>query len=210
MGIADEQLVLEACAGSQSAYRELVHRFERPVFNLVVRMVRDHAAAEELAQDAFVKAFTRLDTFRPEQGKFSNWLFKIAHNTAIDHLRRGSLETVPLESREEDDPDLGRVLADPGAESPLDAALRGDLVEALSAAVDRLRPEYREVVVLRHQEGLAYEEIAGIADLPLGTVKTYLHRARKELAGLLAEAGWGPEESSAWSGAAETGRTSTA
>ena len=192
MSAADEQLVREALDGSQRAYRELVRRFERPVYNLVARMVRDRTLAEDLAQDAFVKAFARLDSYQPAQGKFSNWLFKIAHNTAIDHLRRSELDTVPLDAGEPESADFHAILSDPDASTPLDHAVRTDLGAALAAAVDRLRPEYREVIVLRHQEGMAYEEIAEIAGLPLGTVKTYIHRARKDLAELLMGAGWGP------------------
>lgn len=191
MGKGDDQLVAEALSGSQSAYTGLVERYERPVFNLVARMVHDRTLAEDLAQDAFVKAFSRLETYRPEQGKFSNWVFKIAHNTAIDHLRRAGIDTVPLDAGE-GDADFHAILPDESAATPLESAVRQDLAEALDAAVGRLRPEYREVVVLRHREGLSYEEIAGVAGLPLGTVKTYLHRARKELAGHLAAAGWGP------------------
>ena len=193
MALADEQLVTEALAGSQPAYRELVHRYERPVFNLVVRIVHDRELAEDLSQDAFVKAFTRLETYRSEQGKFSNWLFKIAHNTCLDHLRRGAVPTVSLEPR---DPSEGggiqAAVADPDQPSPLDAAVAGSLADALADGLSRLRPEYREVLVLRGQEGLAYEEIADITGLPLGTVKTYIHRGRKELAGFLIEAGWNP------------------
>ena len=193
MGRADEQLIAEALGGSQAAFRELVRRYERPVFNLVVRMVRDRETAEDLSQDSFVKAFSRLATYRAEQGKFSNWLFKIAHNTALDHLRRGTLVTVSLEPH---DPSEGgglqAVVSDPDDPSPLDAAVAGSLSEALEAGLERLRPEYREVLVLRAQEGLAYEEIAQVMGLPLGTVKTYIHRARKELAALLTSAGWGP------------------
>ena len=197
MKAADEQLVQEALGGSQRAYRELVHRFERPVFNLVARMVRDRTLAEDLTQDAFVKAFGRLDSYQPTQGKFSNWLFKIAHNTAIDHLRRSELDVVPLDSGEPEHADLHAILSDPDASTPLDHAERGNLAEALALAVERLRPEYREVIVLRHQEGLAYEEIADVAGLPLGTVKTYIHRARKDLAELLSQAGWGPAAAAA-------------
>ncbi|MDX1661214.1 MAG: sigma-70 family RNA polymerase sigma factor [Gemmatimonadota bacterium] len=188
----DEQLVEEALSGSQSAYTRLVERFERPVYNLVVKMVRDRTLAEDLAQEAFVKAFRHLETYRPDQGKFSNWLFKIAHNTSIDHLRKSQLDTVPIDASDDDEPDYHAVLADREAATPLDRTLTSDLGQAIHAAIERLRPEYREVIVLRHQEGLAYDEIADIADLPLGTVKTYIHRARKELAGILEEAGWSP------------------
>lgn len=195
MARPDEKLVIEALGGSQSAYRELVERYERPVFNLVARMVRDRSMAEDLSQDAFVKAFSRLDTYRPNQGKFSNWILKIAHNTAIDHLRRGGIETIPLDRQEDDEADFHAVLADPEALTPLDSAVVSDLAAAMGEAVERLRPEYREVVVLRHQEGMSYDEIADIVEIPLGTVKTYLHRARRELAELMTAAGWGPEAS---------------
>ena len=84
------------------------------------------------------------------------------------------------------------VVADADQPSPLDAAVVGSLAESLEQGLSRLRPEYREVLVLRGQEGLAYEEIATITGLPLGTVKTYIHRARKELAALLMDAGWDP------------------
>ena len=194
MGVADEQLVTKALGGSQAAYREIVRRYERPVYNLVARMVRNRELAEDLSQDAFVKAFSRLETFHPDQGKFSNWLFKIAHNTTLDHLRRGVVATVPLESRDDSGDGLHGVLADPNPTSPLDAAVAGGLSEALGAALDRLRPEYREVIVLRAQEGLAYDEIADVTGLPLGTVKTYIHRARKEMARTLKAAGWDPAD----------------
>lgn len=192
MGKTDEQLVAEALSGSQSAYTRLVERFERPVYNLVARMVRDRTLAEDLAQEAFVKAFSRLDTYRSGQGKFSNWLFKIAHNTSIDHLRKSQLDTVPLDRTDDEGPDYHAVLADRDAATPLDRTVAGDLGAALDAAIDRLRPEYREAIVLRHQEGLAYDEIAEVTGLPLGTVKTYIHRARKELAEILEGAGWAP------------------
>lgn len=187
----DARVVALALEGSEDAYRELVERYERPVWSLVVRMVKDEAVAEELAQDAFVKAFRALDTYDPER-KLSSWLFKIAHNTTLDHLRRKNLATVPLETDEDDEWDLKERLEDRATRSPEAEASRGDLAAALEAAVGTLRPEYREVVVLRFGEGLAYQEIVEITGLPLGTVKTYLHRARKKLAARLTERGWGP------------------
>src|SRR5436309_12148759 len=93
----DAELVAAALMGSQEAFRELVTRFERPIYSLVLRMVQDSGVAEDLAQEVFVKAFRRLATYDP-RWKFSSWLFKIAHNTTIDHLRRGAPETVPLEA----------------------------------------------------------------------------------------------------------------
>lgn len=179
-----------ALRGSEEAYREIVQRYERPVFSLVVRMVKDPAVAEELAQEAFLKAFRSLDSYEPGR-KFSSWLFKIAHNTTLDHLRRRQLDTVPLEAESDDDRGFGERLPDATARTPEAEAERSDLARALEAAVRRLRPEYREVVLLRFHEGLAYQEIGEVMDLPLGTVKTYIFRARKELAEILAEMGWG-------------------
>lgn len=191
---SDAEVARRARDGSQEAYHELVRRFERPVFSLVVRMVRDRATAEDLTQEAFIKAFSNLERYDPQR-KFSSWLFKIAHNATIDHLRRRTPDTVPLEASpdEEDGTGLDRVLADPSHRGPLVAAGRSELAAALDAAVGELRPEYREIVLLRFAEGMSYQEIAEVADLPMGTVKTHLHRARKELVAALEERGWGPE-----------------
>jgi len=154
-------------------------------------MVDDPAVAEELTQEAFLKAFRHLDTYDPER-KLSSWLFKIAHNTTLDHLRRHRVDTVSLDpsNGEDEGPELGDRLADESTRSPRDETERTELARALEAAIRELRPEYREVVVLRFQEGMAYQEIADITGLPLGTVKTHLHRARKELARRLTEGGW--------------------
>lgn len=188
----DNDLVQRALAGSQDAYTELLRRYERPVFTIVLRMVRDRALAEDLAQEAFVKAFGKLGTFEPGK-KLSSWLFKIAHNTAIDHLRRRNLETVSLDEPAGDEPDAApRPVEDRDGETPFDAAERSDLSRALTRAVSALRPEYRDVILLRYQAGLEYGEIAEQTGFPLGTVKTYIHRARKQLSGLLAEEGWTP------------------
>src|SRR5436305_7314429 len=98
----DAELVAGALGGSQDACRELAARFERPIYSLVLRMVQDSATAEDLAQEVFVKAFRRLDTY-DARWKLSSWLFKIAHNTTIDHLRRGTPATVPLDTGADDD-----------------------------------------------------------------------------------------------------------
>jgi RNA polymerase sigma-70 factor, ECF subfamily len=187
----DAELVASALRGSQDAYRELVKRFERPVYSLVLRMVQDSATAEDLAQEVFVKAFRRLDTYDP-QWKFSSWLFKIAHNTTIDHLRRGMPETVPLETDEDDKGSLASVLADESGEDPRAAAERRDLGRALEKAIGHLRPEYRQAVLMFYVHGASYQEICEALGQPLGTVKTNLHRARKELAQAMTALGWGP------------------
>lgn len=191
--VSDAELVQGALAGSQEAFRELVVRFERPVYSLLVRMVQDGMTAEDLAQEVFVKAFRRLGTYDP-QWKFSSWLFKIAHNTAIDHLRKGGVETVPLEVTSDDDGrgSLAAVLSDDALESPHAAAERRDLARGLEAAIARLRPDYRLAVVMFYVSGASYQEICEASGLPLGTVKTNLHRARKEMAHAMTALGWGP------------------
>jgi RNA polymerase sigma-70 factor (ECF subfamily) len=188
----DAELVASALRGSQDAYRELVKRFERPVYSLILRMVQDPASAEDLAQEVFVKAFRRLGTYNT-QWKFSSWLFKIAHNATIDHLRRGTPETVPLEAGEEDRGSLGAVLADESVEDPLAGAERRDLARSLERAISLLRPEYRQAVLMFYAHGASYQEICEVTGLPLGTVKTNLHRARKELAQVMTSLGWGPQ-----------------
>lgn len=185
----DPELVAAARAGSQDAYYELVQRFQRPLYALIARMVRDAALAEDLSQEVFVKAFRSLASYDPSR-KFSSWLFKIAHNTAIDQLRRRTLDTEPLEGDGEEDPGPAHTLHSPLSETPEALSQRGELRAAIEGAIEGLRPEYREVVLLRFQEGMSYEEIVEITELPLGTVKTFLHRARKQLAELLGAQGW--------------------
>ena len=126
--ITDADLVERALSGGEQAYADLIARYERPVFTLVLRMVRDRTVAEDLAQDAFVKAFGRLASYDPSR-KFSSWLFKVAHNTAIDHLRRRELATVSLDAPVGDDEDApARTLADPAGETPEAAAERADVL----------------------------------------------------------------------------------
>lgn len=184
----DQDVVAWSLKGHERAYRELVRRYERPIFSLIYRMVRNREQAEDLAQETFVKALNALDGYRPSY-KFSSWIFKIANNATIDRLRRKELDTLSLdgapdattpERREETSFQLAAT-----GESPLDELEARELGGQIEAAIAQLRPEYRSCVLLRHVEGYSYEEISEALDLPLGTVKTYIHRARVELRGLL-------------------------
>ena len=182
--LPDADVVALAQRGRDDAFRELIRRYERPVFSLVFRMVRDRELAEDLAQDTFIKVLNHIDRYRPEF-KLSSWLFKIANNVAIDHLRRRQLDTISMDgsphaASAEAIESTSFDVAVP-QESALEEMEAKELGSAIEQAIARLRPEYRSCIMLRHVEGRSYEEIAATLDLPLGTVKTYIHRARHEL-----------------------------
>jgi RNA polymerase sigma-70 factor (ECF subfamily) len=185
----DQEIVALARDGREAAYRELIRRYERPVFSLVLRMVRDRQLAEDLAQETFIKALNAIGSYRPEF-KFSSWIFKIANNAAIDHLRRREVDTLSIDGAPNattpDDIEATALQVGDRGETPLAELEARELGGAIERAIGRLRPEYRSCIMLRHVEGLAYEEIAQLLDLPLGTVKTYIHRARHELRDMLA------------------------
>jgi RNA polymerase sigma-70 factor (ECF subfamily) len=188
--LPDADIAALAKQGREAAFRELVRRYERPVFSLIFRMVRDREIAEDLAQDTFIKVLNNIDRYRPEF-KLSSWLFKIANNVAIDHLRKRQLETVSMEgsphaaTASEIEATSFEIAAQ--QESALDEMEAKELGSSIERAIAALRPEYRSCIMLRHVEGRSYEEIAAILDLPLGTVKTYIHRARHELREALTE-----------------------
>ena len=163
-------------------------RYQQPVFGLIVRMVRNRELAEDLSQEVFLKAYRALASYDASR-KFSSWLFKIAHNATIDHLRRSELPTVPLATDDPERGDLVDVLEDASVVTPERRAESSDLALALDEAVRQLRPAYREVILLRHREELSYQEIADVVGASLGTVKTNLHRARKELMEAMRERG---------------------
>jgi RNA polymerase sigma-70 factor (ECF subfamily) len=182
--LEDRELAAQAARGREPAFRELLARYERPVFSLIYRMVRDRTLAEDLSQEAFIRAFNAIGTYKTSY-KFSNWILKIANNHTIDHLRKRRLDTVSIDgsphARTADEISQSQVVIESRDENPAEYVEHRELGSQIEGAIGELREEYRTVIVLRHVEGYAYDEIAEIMDLPLGTVKTYLHRARGEL-----------------------------
>ena len=182
--LEDRELAAHAARGHELAFRELLARYERPVFSLIHRMVRDRELAEDLAQETFVRTLNNLRRYDPSY-KFSSWLFKIGYNLTIDHLRKKELDVVSIQGA----PDA--VTPDAQAATAITLVTRDErpdqLLEArelgseIELAIGELRPEYRTAILLRHVEGYSYDEIATVMDVPLGTVKTYIHRARNEL-----------------------------
>jgi RNA polymerase sigma-70 factor, ECF subfamily len=182
--LSDQQVVQRAREGSERAYRELIGRYQRPVFSLIYRLVRDRERAEDLAQDTFIKVLNNIDRYNPEY-KFSSWIFKIAHNTSLDQLRRKEPDVLSLDgsphARTAAETEATTITPESGGETPEEFTLNRELGSEIDTALGTLRAEYRTAIVLCHVEGRPYDEIAEIMDVPLGTVKTYIHRGRKEL-----------------------------
>jgi RNA polymerase sigma-70 factor (ECF subfamily) len=187
---SDHDLVALAREGREDAYGELLRRHHRPVHALIHRLVRDHDLADDLTQETFVKAFGALAAQRPDK-RFSAWILKIANNHAVNHLKRErrlqrrGLDTVPLEPTP--DASSPRKLTARGllaaASSTLTPTPRDTraLAPALEGALARLKEQYRLCFILREIEGRSYENIAEILSLPVGTVGSCLHRARRQL-----------------------------
>ena len=167
--IEDQALIAATLAGRPDAFGELVSRYERAVYNLAVRTLRDRTEAEDATQEAFFKAYRALATFRPG-AKFSTWIFTICYRLCCDRIaKRRRLSGDELPDR-----------ADPSA-GPETLAERNDDAQRLRAAIDALPEKYRAVITLYHLQGKQYDEIATVLNLPLGTVKTHLFRAKEQL-----------------------------
>lgn len=180
--LRERVLAERALAGSAEAFRTLVELYHRPILSFVGRMVGgDPALADDLAQDVFLRAWRHLADYDPSR-KFSSWLFKIAHNRTIDQLRRGKLRaTLSLDGAGEDETPF-EVAAPEEGTSPLRHAESAELARLVQQSIAELRPTYREILLLRFEQDLQYDEIAGVLGIALGTVKVQLHRARKALA----------------------------
>jgi RNA polymerase sigma-70 factor (ECF subfamily) len=183
--LPDERLVELALDGDEAAFGVLVRRYQRRLTAFLSQLVGDMELARELSQEAFVRAWGALDRFNPKY-RFSTWLFRIAHNLGIDQLRRRRLQTVSLYRTDSDGDEVELVLQDV-AKDPLGHLENTTLASELREVIDNLRPEYRELVLLRHFGGLSYQEIAEFKSMPLGTVKNKLFRAHSVLRKALAE-----------------------
>ncbi len=176
----DAALIKRALKGDQKAFKRLRMKYYDAVYNAIYRMIHDKEEVTDLAQEAFIKAFTSLASFNEEYA-FSTWLFKIATNNSIDYIRRKKLQTFsidkPIESK---DSDYTFEIPDSTyeADSELIANQRKKL---LDDAIASLPPRYRQVILLRHVEEKEYQEIAKLLKLPLGTVKAHIFRARELL-----------------------------
>jgi RNA polymerase sigma-70 factor (ECF subfamily) len=172
----DRELVSTAATGVEGSFEELVRRYQRPISSYVYRMVGDYESALDLTQEIFIKVYGSLSRYRAEF-KFSTWIYKIAHNCAVDHLRRNAgRERSLLAGFEGDQYELP---IESGSLSPEQESERRERRVEIEFVVRSLPAAYRELIALRHSQDLTYEEIVEVTGLPLGTVKNRLFRARE-------------------------------
>jgi len=185
--LTDQQLIDQTLAGNTDAFGGLVGRYQDRLFNSIVHLMRNESDAQDVVQDAFVLALTKLDSFKGNS-QFYTWLFRIARNSAISQLRKKrpkvSLDSPPIGGRADEVMPLelpGKVAA------PSDEMERQERAQGLMDALGRLSPEHREILVLREMDGLDYEAIGEMLELAVGTVRSRLHRARSQLREFLNE-----------------------
>jgi len=174
--LSDDELVARSIAGDDEAYRILVERYSDFVYTIALRVVRSEEEAEDVAQEAFVRAHRALPRFRGDS-KFSSWLYRIAVNRALTHLkrRRSRPSTVEMSSS----PGVeAEIAARRSGGSPADEVLKDEFRTRVRAAVAKLPPRYRAAVTLFYLEERSYKEVAEALGVPMGTLKTHLHRAR--------------------------------
>jgi len=178
---ADELLVTRILAGETDLYETLIARYERPIVNFIYRMIGDYEQALDLTQEVFFKAYRSLERFDPTF-RFSTWLYRIASNRSIDHLRKHAPVLLSLnEPKDADNSTESVIQLKSQAHGPEDLLVSRELGQRISQAIDELSAPYRELILLRHLQGMSYEEIARMKRLPLGTVKNRLFRAREVL-----------------------------
>jgi RNA polymerase sigma-70 factor (ECF subfamily) len=178
--VPDDDLVERCRAGDQSAFAELVDRHKRPVFGLIARLVPDRAQAEDLAQEVFIRVYRGLPYFRGT-ARLSTWIYRIVVNLCHEARARRR----PGASLDETD-EHGRKKYEPGAHDPAYREL--EFRDRLEKAMAELPENYRVLVAAHYLDGVKYEDLAEALDLPLGTVKTHLHRAKRQLRRILERA----------------------
>lgn len=182
----DKRLILAAQDGEEYAYQQLMLKYRKSVYYLVLKMIKNAEDAEDLTQESFTKAFSSLHSF-DARFAFSTWLFRISTNTTIDFIRRKKLQTTSIHSgRENEDGSTNYLQIEDHNPHPDESYHKKQRKQYLQLAISRLPDRYRQLVELRYFEELSYEEIAQRLEVPIGTVKAQLHRSRELLNGELA------------------------
>ena len=165
--------------GNEQAYGELMKRYKKPVYHMILKMVRNIDDAEDLTIEAFTKAFKSLHKFKKDY-TFSTWLFRIATNNSIDFIRKKKLQTLSIDTSFKDESgDAVSFDIQDRTLDPQERAIKSQKIELIRVFVTKLPPKYQRLVKLRYFRELSYEEIAQELEAPLGTVKAQLHRARE-------------------------------
>jgi len=172
----DYALIAECCAGNTQAFNELVLRYQTSVSILATRLLGSPHEAEDITQDAFLRVYERIEEFRGE-AKFSTWLYRICYNLCLDNLKRKKSDPIA----DIGDKTLPEELAVPRSELPDQMLIRKEQQHLVEQALTHVTQEFRQVIVLHHTTPLSYEEIAELLGLPVGTVRSRLHRGREEV-----------------------------
>lgn len=186
-GQVDLQLVEMAKKGNQNAYAQLMDRYREPVYYMLLKMIKNNDDAEDLTIEAFGKAFNRLEQYSPSYA-FSTWLFKIASNNCIDFIRKKRVKVTSMDHAysNQDGESVGMDFESEGLD-PEEVIMKKQKVKMMRQVVRKLKPRYRDLIEKRYFQELSYDEIATEMNLPLGTVKAQLFRAREFLANMMEE-----------------------
>lgn len=180
----DFQLVERAKEGDQRAYAELMQRYKDSIYFMTLKMINNKDDAMDLTVETFGKAFENLDRYKPDFA-FSTWLFRIATNNSIDFIRKKRLSVISMDSMVDDEGDDRPLQIKSDSLNPEESSIKKQQSKELKDIVDKLPSRYKTLIVLRYFDELSYEEIAQQLDLPLGTVKAQLFRARDLLSNVL-------------------------
>ncbi len=178
--LSDEVLIKNALQGDQQAYKKLLERHRKAIFHIAYKIVRNSEEAADLVQETFMKAFGSLKTYRFEY-RFSTWLYRIAANNAIDFLRKRKIEALSLDRPVETRDGSVELQLPDWTHNPEFDFTRKQRRISIEEAISQLPDKYREVIIYRHNEDKSYDEIARILDIPVGTVKARIFRARELL-----------------------------
>ena len=179
----DYRLVKLAISGDEQAYAELMDRYRDAIYYMLLKMVNNKNDAEDLTIEAFGKAFKNIEQYTPKYA-FSTWLFKIATNNCIDFIRKQKANLISIDQAD-DDEDMSAPPLHSSNPDPEEDMIKNQRVDLMRDVVDKLKPRYRNLIKLRYFKEYSYEEIAQELDLPLGTVKAQLFRARELLYNIL-------------------------
>jgi RNA polymerase sigma-70 factor (ECF subfamily) len=180
----DFNLVSKAKEGDHKAYAEIMQRYKDSLYFMALKMVNNKDDAMDLTVETFAKAFENLEKYKPEYA-FSTWLFRIATNNSIDFIRKKRLNVISLDSLTEEQGEDKYLQVRAEGLNPEETSIRKQESEKLKNMVEQLPLRYRTLIVLRYYEELSYEEIAKQVDIPIGTVKAQLFRARDLMANIL-------------------------